>query len=74
MKYVVDKNDVFVVNENNVKYKIDLRRRLFEFAANVIRLLMKLPFKKEFEVFRYQLSKSATSIGANSPCGIYNLF
>ena len=65
MKYIVEKNDVFEINEHNVKYKIDLRKRLFGFAVNVIRLLMKLPYKKEFEVFRYQLSKSVTSIGAN---------
>ena len=28
-------------------------------------LLIKIPYKKEYEVIRYQLSKSATSIGAN---------
>jgi len=47
------------------KYKTDLRKRLFVFAANTIRLLMNLPTRREFDVFRYQLSKSATSIGAN---------
>ncbi len=47
------------------RYTSDLRGRLFRFAANTIRLIMSLPGKKEFDVFRWQLSKSATSIGAN---------
>ena len=65
MDYFIESNEIFVINEKHIKYRIDLRKRLFEFAANVIRLLMKLPVRKEFDVLRYQLSKSATSIGAN---------
>jgi four helix bundle protein len=46
-------------------YKIDLKKRLLDFAINTLRFLMTLPYKKEFDVLRYQLSRSATSIGAN---------
>ena len=47
------------------KYEVDLKKRLLDFAINTMRFIMTLPYKKEFDVFRYQLSKSATSIGAN---------
>ena len=46
-------------------YKVDLDKRLLLFSVNIIKFLQTLPYKKEFEVFRYQLSKSATSVGAN---------
>ena len=35
------------------------------FSVDVIRFLSTLPYKKEYDVLRYQLSKSATYIGAN---------
>lgn len=43
----------------------ELSERLLDFAVKVFLLLKHLPFKKEYEVIRYQLSKSATSVGAN---------
>ena len=55
------------------KYEIDLKKRLLDFATNTLKFLMTLPNKKEFDVFRYQLSRSATSIGANLPCEIFVL-
>ncbi len=42
-----------------------LGNRLFEFAVKVIKFCRKLPRTKEFDVIRYQLTKSATSSGAN---------
>ena len=54
-----------LIRENANNYKIDLRKRLFIFSKSVLLLIMRLPDKKEFDVFRYQLSKSATAIGAN---------
>jgi four helix bundle protein len=42
-----------------------LDKRLFDFAVNIVRYILTLPVKKEFDVFRYQLSKAGTSIGAN---------
>jgi len=61
----VKRNDAYTVGEQNGKYKTNLRKRLFVFAAEVVRLIMSLPYRKEYDVFRYQLSKSSTSIGAN---------
>ena len=54
-----------IIKEIQGQYVVDLKKRLFDFAANCIRLLNYIPYRKEYEVFRYQLSKSATSIGAN---------
>jgi four helix bundle protein len=54
-----------VVKEIEKKYKTDLRQRLLNYSVNTLKLLMKLPRKRELDVIRYQLSKSATSIGAN---------
>jgi four helix bundle protein len=48
-----------------------------QFAVDVMRFLNTLPNNKEFDVFRYQLSKSATSVGANyneSQAGSYAEF
>ncbi|MCK4664920.1 MAG: four helix bundle protein [Bacteroidales bacterium] len=47
------------------KYEKDLNERLVQFAVNTIKFLKTLPYGKEYDVFRYQLSKAATSIGAN---------
>ena len=38
---------------------------MLTYAVNTLKLLMSLPKKRELDVIRYQLSKSATSIGAN---------
>jgi len=54
-----------LVREKNSEYTIDLQERLLNFAADTLKFLSQLPYQKEFEVFRYQLSKSVTSIGAN---------
>ena len=43
----------------------DLKQRLFVFAIKVLRMLGKMKISKETEVIKYQLSKSATSSGAN---------
>ncbi|MBK7499306.1 MAG: four helix bundle protein [Ignavibacteriales bacterium] len=45
--------------------KDDLNNRLFLFAVRVLKFLPNLPKSPEFNVVRYQLSKSATSSGAN---------
>ncbi len=46
-------------------YKKVLQERLFRFSVELFNLLFTLPKQKEFDVFRYQLSKSGTSVGAN---------
>ncbi len=43
----------------------DLSERLFRFATNVLKMLMALGRGREIGVLRFQLSKSATSAGAN---------
>ena len=64
--YVVrEGKDGILVMEQGSGYEVDLRQRLLAFSVTVIQFLMNLPNKKEFEVFKYQLSRSATSIGAN---------
>lgn len=45
--------------------KNDLPDRLFAFAVRSIKFLRNLPNEPEFNNIRYQLSKSATSPGAN---------
>jgi len=55
----------YFISERESKYQIDLNKRLLNFSVNTIKFLQTLPYKKEYDVFRYQLSKSATSIGAN---------
>jgi len=66
LDYIINlENDLLIVKEKSGKYAIDLKSRTYNFSKNIIKMLMTLPYKKEFEVFRSQLSKSATSIGAN---------
>ena len=58
-------NNELSIRDSSGKYEIDLKKRLLDFAIDTMRFIMTVPYKKEFDVFRYQLSKSATSIGAN---------
>ena len=43
----------------------DLNKRILDFVIESIRFLRTIPHEKEYDVFRYQLSKSSSSIGAN---------
>ncbi len=47
------------------KYSVSLTKRLFKFAIRAFALLKTIRKEKDYDVFRYQLSKSATSVGAN---------
>ncbi len=51
--------------KKTANYKIDLRERLVDFAVNTIKFLGTIPYRKEYDVIRYRLSKAATSMGAN---------
>jgi four helix bundle protein len=42
-----------------------LAERLFQFSVDVILFIRKLPNSDEIRIIKYQLSKSATSTGAN---------
>jgi len=46
-------------------YALDLSERLLRFSVDVMKLMGSVQGGKELEVVRYQLTKSATSIGAN---------
>lgn len=43
----------------------DLLDRTFHFGVDVLKLIRTLPKDSEYYIIRYQLGKSATSIGAN---------
>ena len=43
----------------------DLEKRTFRFSVDVIKFLKTIKYSKENDVIKYQLAKSATSIGAN---------
>jgi four helix bundle protein len=58
-------DNIIKVRDSKGKYEINLEEKLLKFALKTIRLLSLVPYKREFDVFRNQLSKSATSIGAN---------
>jgi len=58
-------SDIKLAKELEQKYKIDLRERFIVFSTNVFRYIATLPHRIEYEVFRIQISKSATSMGAN---------
>ena len=47
------------------KYENDLMERLIQFAVKTFKFIKTLPHDREYNVFQYQLSKAATSIGAN---------
>ena len=75
--HIIVNEDKVEVKEKGQKYAIDLHERLLQFAVDIIKFLFLLPYLKELDVFRNQLSKAATSIGANyeeSQAGTYNEF
>jgi len=64
-EYQFQEADAEFIAERIEEYKSDLRERLLNFSVEVIRFLSSVPYKREYDVLKYQLSKSATSIGAN---------
>jgi four helix bundle protein len=54
-----------LVSEKGIEYTVKLKERLLNFSVEVIKFLYTLPSKREHDVLKYQLSKSATSVGAN---------
>jgi four helix bundle protein len=48
-----------------LEFKNELAERLYRFAIDTIVFLRDLPDNNEFKVIKYQLTKSATSPGAN---------
>lgn len=48
-----------------MEYKNDLQERIFLFCVRTLKLMKKIPENPENQTIRFQLNKSATSIGAN---------
>jgi four helix bundle protein len=72
-----DINNNLQVKERNNSYQIDLSTRLMDFSVDIIKFLGLIPLNKEYDVIKYQLSKAATSVGANyeeSQAGSYSEF
>ncbi|MCD6130173.1 MAG: four helix bundle protein [Deltaproteobacteria bacterium] len=53
------------MEENSFKNKKNLQGRTFNFAVEIIKLLKEVKYSKENDVIKYQLAKSATSVGVN---------
>jgi len=68
---IVSHNGNHLIFDLGDKYGVDLSQRLFNFAVNIIRFLGTIDYKTEFAVFRNQLSRCGTSMGANfeEACG-----
>jgi len=49
----------------NSEFKVELERRTKQFAVELINFIAELPYSKVLSVLVHQLTKSATSIGAN---------
>jgi four helix bundle protein len=43
----------------------DLLERTFNFGVNILKFLRTLPKESEYNIIKYQMGKSATSVGAN---------
>lgn len=54
-----------IIHDLNERYEVPLDRRIFNFVVSIVKLSQKFSKSPENEVIRYQLIKSATSIGAN---------
>jgi four helix bundle protein len=66
VKYeIIFENERLIIKESGRNYAVDLKERLLNFAVDILKFLMRLPNRKEYDVIRYQLSKAGTSIGAN---------
>ena len=63
--FMSHKSTLSKANKFSVNYKSNFQKRLLDFSVNTIKLLMRMSRSKDTDVIRYQLSKSATSTGAN---------
>lgn len=64
--YVLEeKSDGFYVKEASIKYDIPLQQRIFNFVVRAIKYLKTLQKSNISNVIIYQLTKAATSEGAN---------
>lgn len=68
---LLSREKYYQISDLGGKYEVDLSQRLFHFAVNIIRFLGTIAYNPEYEVFRNQLSRCGTSMGANfeEACG-----
>ena len=60
-----EENATSIVSEPGEVYTAILQERMLDFAVKTFEFLKTMPYRREYDVFRNQLSKSSTSIGAN---------
>lgn len=58
-------SEKILLKEKNPEFGKTLSKRLFDFSVNVIRFLSTVPTRNEHFVFKIQLSRAGTSMGAN---------
>ena len=64
--YIIEKNDNrFFIKESGKEYNIPLEKRIFDFVIRVIKYLKIIQKSTINNVIVYQLTKAATSEGAN---------
>ena len=56
---------VFEVKDTKSNYIVDLKKRTFNFAVDILVLLKTVSNTKENDVIKNQLAKAGTSVGAN---------
>lgn len=54
-----------VINQQKQIFKLQFKKRCFDFSINIIRLTEKFPNNRKFWIIADQLIRSSTSIGAN---------
>lgn len=52
------------IEDSQKDYEVDLTKRIFRFAVDAMDLFRSIPYSKETNVVRFQLAKSAISVGA----------
>jgi len=62
---VVVQSSNFFIKEKSGQYPIPLERRIFDFVIQVIKYVKLISKSNINSIIIYQLTKSATSIGAN---------
>jgi len=54
MEYEIQyNNDTLIIHEKKKQYKIDLRKRLFDFVVSVIKFIKTIRYSKENDVIKY---------------------
>jgi four helix bundle protein len=63
--FISDKDGTFIVRDKSGEYEIDLSERIFRFVVRVVKYVKSFERSAVNYIVISQLTKSATSIGAN---------